>query len=99
MANDLGIAYTRAGSPAQALTEFGRALALHPGSASALHNRGLALLLLGQRDAAVADFRRSLEKDPCLFDARVNLIRLGEPLPSAGVCRWTAAQQRAISAR
>jgi protein O-mannosyl-transferase len=73
------------GRPRQALLAFGRALALEPGLAAAHNNRGVALLLLGQTDAARADFERALAIDPCQFDARLNLRRLGiagDPPPS-----------------
>lgn len=94
---DLGVALLRSGRPELALTEFGRALALEPGSAAAVHNRGLALLMLGQRDAAVADFRRAIEKDACLFDAHLNLRRMGAWTEVPGQCRWTRAQREALT--
>ena len=67
----------RLGKPAQALVAFGRALALSPRSADAFNNRGAALLALDQRQAAREDFERALAIDPCQFDARLNLLRLG----------------------
>ena len=69
------------GKPQDALVAFGRALALQPHSAEAYNNRGVALLLLGQRDAARTDFDRALRIDPCQPDARLNLSRLGVALP------------------
>ncbi len=100
VATDLGVALLRAQKPQLALSEFGRALALEPGSAAAVHNRGLALLMLGQKEAAEADFRRALEKDACLFDAHLNLRRLGARVEAPAGCRWTRAQREAvISAR
>jgi len=65
------------GDPADALAQFGRALALDPRSASAFNNRGAALLALGQRDAARQDFERALKLDPSLAEARENLARSG----------------------
>ena len=86
--------------PEQALIAFGRALALQPNSASGLNNRGVALLQMGQAGAARQDFERALQRDPCLFDARYNLRRLGSPspLPSED-CHWTAEQRQAIGIR
>jgi Flp pilus assembly protein TadD len=82
--------------PADALREFGRALALDPASALAHNNRGVALLSLGQREVAREDFERALEIDACLFDPRHNLRQMGlatEPPPG---CRFTADQRRLL---
>ncbi|HEV1284197.1 MAG TPA: tetratricopeptide repeat protein [Bryobacteraceae bacterium] len=65
------------GRPAEALSAFGRALALNPNDARAISNRAVALAALGSRDAAIAEFQRALEKDACLSDARENLSKLG----------------------
>jgi tetratricopeptide (TPR) repeat protein len=75
------------GRPEDALAAFGRALALNPGSAAELNNRGAALAALGQIDAARGDFERAIERDPCLLDARENLQRMGVQAPAAGACR------------
>jgi hypothetical protein len=73
------------GRPAEALSAFGRALALAPNDAKAISNRAVALAALGSRDVAIAEFQRALEKDACLSDARENLARLGvQTAPSAG---------------
>lgn len=95
--SDLGLVRLRAGDPAAALNEFGRALALEPGSAVHMHNRGLALLLLGQPEAAKADFERALGMDPCLFDAIVNLRKLGVHRTPAAGCRYTPEQRRLLA--
>ncbi len=97
VATDYGVALLRAGKPELALSEFGRALALEPGSAAAIHNRGLALLALGQKEAAEGDFRRALERDACLYDALVNLRRMGKDARAPQGCRWTRAQREALS--
>lgn len=81
------------GRSAEALGAFGRALALAPNDAQALNNRGAALLALGQSDAARADFERALARDPCLFDARFNLTRLGMITARAPGCRYTQLQR------
>jgi tetratricopeptide (TPR) repeat protein len=70
-----GRVYLDLGQPADALGEFGRALALTPKDAHAINNRGVALLALGQNNAARADFERALQVDPNLQDARQNLTR------------------------
>jgi protein O-mannosyl-transferase len=81
------------GRPGLALEPFGRALALDPNDARALNNRGAALAQLGQMDAAHADLLRALSIDPCLFDARLNLKRLGFAVPEAAApCRYTPGQ-------
>ncbi|MFN0165614.1 MAG: tetratricopeptide repeat protein, partial [Bryobacteraceae bacterium] len=82
---------------AEALAAFGRALSLDPGSAAALNNRGLALLMLGQRDAAAGDFRAALRLNPCLFDAHRNLGRLQIRTEPPGDCRFTPEQRAALA--
>ena len=83
------------GRPQEALSAFGRALALEPEDARNLNNRGAALLALGQGAAARADFERALKQDSCLFDARLNLRRMGVETPARG-CRYTARQRDAL---
>jgi Flp pilus assembly protein TadD len=80
------------GRSAEALGAFGHALALAPHDAQALNNRGAALLALGQADAARSDFERALALDPCLFDARLNLGRMGVRTAGALECRYTDRQ-------
>ena len=75
------------GRPSEALSAFGRALALDPNDARAISNRAVALAALGSRDAAVAEFLRALEKDGCLADARENLARLGVQTVAPEKCR------------
>jgi protein O-mannosyl-transferase len=84
------------GKPAEALGAFGRELALSPSDARAVNNRGAALEALGQSDAARADFERAAEKDPCLFDARMNLTRMGvrKELPES--CSFTPKQRELL---
>jgi tetratricopeptide (TPR) repeat protein len=79
----------------EALGAFGRALALDPGNARALNNRGAALLALGQKEAARADFERALKRDACLFDARLNLQRMGVRTYATD-CGYTPAQRAAL---
>jgi protein O-mannosyl-transferase len=87
VASELGRLYLEQKQIPEALAEFGRALALEPGNALAMSNRGVALLLLGQRDAARSDFERALQADPCLENARHNLRQMGfDPAPAAAGC-------------
>jgi protein O-mannosyl-transferase len=98
VASEQGRVYLELGRPAEALAAFGRALALMPGDASAVNNRGVALQSLGQTEAAKADFERALKLDPCLFNARLNLQRLGTPPPRAN-CRFTPDQWAQLNNR
>lgn len=77
-----GRLFLNTGRAADALSAFGRALAMQPSSAMALNNRGVALAALGQVDAARADFERALQVDPCFTDAASNLRRLGFTAPN-----------------
>ncbi len=85
------------GRTAEALQAYGRALALAPGDPVALSNRGAALAALGQTDPAIQDFTRALEKNPCLFNARINLKRITGRLPPAQGCPYTQAEQDDLS--
>ena len=75
--NESGRIQLESGNVAEALSSFGRALALSPNNPLFLNNRGVALAALGQSEAARADFRRALAVDPCLRDAHDNLTRAG----------------------
>jgi protein O-mannosyl-transferase len=99
VASEQGRVWLERGDAARALEAFGRALALEPGNARAVNNRAVALQRLGQRDAAVADFRRALAIDPCLFDARLNLQRLGEPVPPVVDCHYTPRQRTLLEGK
>lgn len=95
-ASEQGRIWLELGNAPNALTAFGRALALEPANARAVNNRGVALDRMGQREAALDDFHRALSLDPCLFDARLNLKRLGQPAPSRAACRYTPQQRKAL---
>ena len=97
VAAEIGRRRLEMGQAAQALAEFGRALALAPRDPRAHNNRGAALLSLGQLDAARGDFERALELDPCQFDARLNLLRMGGRADVPPGCRFTPGQLRALA--
>ncbi len=90
--SEIGRIHLQRGSYAEALAAFGRALALKPGDARALNNRGAALIAMGQTEAARADFESALIADPCQFDARVNLKRFDSP----AYCRYSDEQRKAM---
>ncbi len=95
VASEQGRILLSQGRSAEALGAFGRALALAPNDAQALNNRGAALLALGQSsEAARADFERALDHDPCLFDARLNLARMGVGTSAAPECKYTERQMQ-----
>jgi tetratricopeptide (TPR) repeat protein len=96
VAAQLGRAYLNWGGPERALPEFGRALALAPNSPEALNNRGVALQMLKQSDAARQDFERALKIEPCFWDARYNLKRMGINVTSPAHCRYTPWQQEML---
>jgi hypothetical protein len=95
--SQLGRRYLETGRPAEALAQFGRALALDPGNPRAYNNRGVVLLQLGQTAPARADFERALSLAPCLFDARLNLLRIGVLSETPAHCRYTPEQSAALS--
>ena len=68
-----------------------------PNNPQALSNRGVALLMLKQPDAARADFERALQIDPCAFEARLNAMRMGLSLPVAERCRFSAEERQALT--
>jgi hypothetical protein len=87
VATERGRLLLTVGRPADALSAFGRALALNPNDARAISNRAVALAALGSRDVAIAEFQRALEKDACLSDARENLSKLGVQSSDPQSCR------------
>ncbi len=95
-ASEQGRIWLELGNAPNALVAFGRALALEPANARAVNNRGVALERMGQGEAAVADFQRALSMNPCLYDAHLNLKRLGRPVPSSAACPYTPLQKKAL---
>jgi protein O-mannosyl-transferase len=96
LASEEGRIYLESNRPALALEAFGQALALEPDSARAINNRAVALAALGQMETAKAEWLRALDKDPCLFDARLNLRKAGSPAPPPSSCRFTPDQAKAL---
>lgn len=90
---EIGRLQLQSGYHDEALAAFGKALALRPGDARALNNRGVALMALGQTEAARADFESALAADPCQFDARVNLQRFNAP----SNCRYSDEQRKTMA--
>jgi hypothetical protein len=84
------------GKPGEALAAFGKALAIDPADARSINNRGAALAALGQADAARGDFERALQRDPCLFDALLNLRRMGVGREIPKSCSFSAQQMSTL---
>ena len=97
--SERGRVYLELGRPAEALREFGVALAAAPGDPQALSNRGTALAALHQTAAAQRDFERALERDPCLYPALLNLRQLGLPVPNVRPCRFNQRQKESLGLR
>ena len=98
IASEQGRMLLSLGRPAEALSAFGRALALAPEDATNISNRAAALLVLGQSDTARQEFERALHKDPCQFNARVNLKRIGAAAPPIPpTCRYTPEQDSQLN--
>ena len=87
VASELGKALLTAGRNNEALSEFGRAVALSPHDATAYNNRGAAYLALGLKEPAVESLIKALEIDPCLTSALENLSRAGVDVTSRSTQR------------
>jgi tetratricopeptide (TPR) repeat protein len=72
-----GLRLMQAGKADLALIEFEHALSLAPEDVAALNNHAAALAALGNRAAAIEEFRRVLRLDPCWASARSNLMQMG----------------------
>ena len=73
-----GAALKKSGDLAAALHSYERALAVRPDYALAEHYRANTLRGLGQRDAAVASYRRALDLGADADEIRFSLAALGE---------------------
>lgn len=87
---EFGVLHLQTGSPAQALAAFDSAAAIEPENAQIQANRGAALYLLGRLPEAESALSSALQKDPCNFDARNNLILLYRSLGDLSAVRRTA---------
>jgi Flp pilus assembly protein TadD len=63
--------------PKSAVLELQRALSLASEDPEILNDYGAALSMLGNREAAIQQFRHALRLDPCSTTSRVNLELLG----------------------
>lgn len=85
-------------APTIALRQAERALKLDPGAADLEHARGLALVRLGRRDAALAAFRAASELDADnpwpLFDLGRTALALDKPDAAGTAFRQAAAASR-----
>jgi protein O-mannosyl-transferase len=74
--NNLGLALTEAGRPAEAVPHLREALRLAPDYFDARNNLGNALAAVGRPDEAVAEFQQLIAADPDNAVAHYNLARV-----------------------
>jgi tetratricopeptide (TPR) repeat protein len=70
--NERGIRYTEEGEFGLAISEFNKALQVHPLSAETYNNRGIAYSKKGEHDLAISDFTKALEIKPDMAKALYN---------------------------
>jgi type IV pilus biogenesis/stability protein PilW len=70
---NLGNALLQKGQVDEAITQYQRALQIHPDYADAHHNLGTALIKEGKVDEAITQFQRALQIHPDDGEARYNL--------------------------
>ena len=91
--NALGIAYARAGRPADALATFSRSLAIDPGNAMTFENIGTVHLEAGRLADARQAFERAATSNPDSSQAYAGLavvaLRGGDR--KTAIARWTRA--------
>ncbi|MFM8634841.1 MAG: tetratricopeptide repeat protein, partial [Planctomycetia bacterium] len=76
---NLADACSQAGRYAEARTVYEELIELLPSNPLVLSNYGIVLFKLGEKEKAIAQFKRALELDPNLFEARESLkVALGE---------------------
>ncbi len=92
--NNLGVAWSRMGKPAEAAVEFGRAAQLDPEEADYWFNLGLARLRSGELAAAVAPLREALKHQPEDSEARSVLVAI---LERSGRSSEAAAAREALA--
>ena len=59
------------------MADYDQAIKIDPRNAYAFNNRGLAFEKRGDRERAIADYRRALKINPKLWLTQQNLKRLG----------------------
>jgi tetratricopeptide (TPR) repeat protein len=74
----IGRNYIRLERPREAIPWFDRAVAIDPMYANGYHNRAVAREKLGERAAAIADYKRALVAKPDHPEAAARLRELGE---------------------
>ena len=83
-----GAAHMRSGNPAEAVSDFDRALAIDPDYARGYHLRGLAREVQGDDDGALEDFNRAIELAPeygAAYNSRANLyVKMGREEDAEG---------------
>ena len=76
---DSAVELERAGRHAEAVAEWGRALAIDGENTKARNNLGMALLNAGASGEAVAQFRKAVDLNPAFLEAHNNLgVALGQ---------------------
>ena len=68
---------TRQWHYAEAIADYAKIVELLPNHADGYTNRGYAYQLNGEREKAIADYRKALSLDPTQVQARENLRALG----------------------
>jgi tetratricopeptide (TPR) repeat protein len=66
------------GKNQDALADINKSIAIYAKSAPAFSQRGLIYEKLGDKDKAIADFRRAIALEPNFKEAADGLIRLGQ---------------------
>jgi tetratricopeptide (TPR) repeat protein len=100
--NNRGVAYSELGDYDRAIQDYGQALGLKPGDATAIKNlriahirRAGAAAQLGEQDAALADYNQAIELDPNhpLAYMRRGQLLLDQGVIDAAIKDLTRAQQ------
>jgi Flp pilus assembly protein TadD len=78
--NNLGLALTELGRPAEAIVPLQQAVRLRPTSVEALNNLGLALTDVGRLSEAQAALEQALRLQPTFVDAHTNLATVSARL-------------------
>ncbi len=91
MYEDLAVVLYRRGENERAFAASREALRLNPGSARAHNLSGSYYKMTGRCGDAIPEFRKAVERDPVLYDARYNLAECYEQIdPAEAVRAWQA---------